>query len=151
MNYFDEAERLLAEVPKKERAISALIARRDRLLRKSAPSGGGSGTDYSKPYIKATYAADTLKELCELGDVCRALDMTIQEVAEIKNCVDAMLDETQKTCLKLWYFERMPKERIAERLERWSVTTIYNLRNKAIYEFALIYWGSTATKNLKKS
>ena len=39
---------------------------------------------------------------------------------------------------------------IAERINRWSATTVYNRRNEAVAEFARIYWGAKIdTEKLK--
>lgn len=140
MDYFKESEALLYSVPQKERAIHVLEARKQRLIRKNAPRIP-SATDYSKPYTRATFANDPLNDLCELADVSQRIKDMQEEVAEIKQSVEAVPDEELKTLLQLWYFDRLPKETIAERLERWSTKTIYNLRNRAIAAFALMYYG----------
>ena len=38
---------------------------------------------------------------------------------EIKDAVAAIESKELQLCLRLWYFERLPKERIAERIERF--------------------------------
>ncbi len=141
MDYFKEAEELLYSVPKKERAITQLEKRKARLMKKGAPTIP-AGVDYTKPYVKASFAGEAINDLCELADVCSCLEATRQELEEIKGCVEEIADAELKTCLKLWYWRRLSKERIAEKIDRWSVTTVYTKRNAAIREFALIYWGA---------
>lgn len=149
MDYFKEAEALLYSVPQKEQAIRILEEHKQGLIIKNAPRIPAA-TDYSKPYTRATFAGDPLNDLCELADTVRRIDETQTELDEIKKAVEAVPTDELKTCLRLWYFERLPKEKIAERLEVWSRSTVYDKRNKAVYEFARIYWGVTAEKMLKK-
>lgn len=151
MDYFKEAEELLYSVPQKERALRTLKSRRARLIWKNAPPESYTAIDYSKPYTKATFSGNPLNDLCELSDVTRTIDDTLAEIEEIKQAVDAIPSEELKTCLRLWYFEKQSKEAIAERLNVWSRSTVYNKRNEAVYEFARIYWGVTAEKMLRKN
>lgn len=141
MDYFKETEELLYSVQKKERAITQMEKRKARLMAKGAPTIP-AGLDYTKPYVKASFADETINDLCELAHVCACIEATRQELEEIKNCVEEIADAELKKCLKLWYWARLPKEKIAEKIDRWSVTTVYAKRNAAIHEFALIYWGA---------
>lgn len=150
MDYFKEAEELLYSVPRKERAIEQMQARKARLMRKGAPTAP-KGIDPSKPYTRASFESDTMNDLCELSDVCRKIAETQAALDEIKDAVAAIGSEELQLCLRLWYFERLPKEKIAERIDRWSKTTVYNKRNEGVYEFARIYWGVSAEKPHRKN
>jgi len=141
VDYFKETEELLYSVPKKEKAVEQLKRRRERLTRQNAPDEV-EAVDPSAVYIKSSFADTALNDLCELADITASIAQTEEEIAEIKRCVEAIQDEELKTCLKLWYFQRETKEQIAERLERWSISTVYAKRNRAIREFAILYWGS---------
>ena len=112
MDYFKETEELLYSVPKKERAITQMEKRKARLMAKGAPTIP-AGLDYTKPYVKASFASETINDLCELAHVCACIEATRQELEEIKNCVEEIADAELKTCLKLWYWARLSKEKIA--------------------------------------
>ena len=141
MDYFKETEELLYSVPKKEKALVQLTRRRTRLTLKGAPVVPAC-VDYEKPYTRATFTSTTLNDVCELADVCRRIAETQAELDEIKSCVEAIGSKELKTCLKRWYWEGLSKAAIAERISRWSATTVYNKRNEAVAEFARIYWGA---------
>ena len=44
----------------------------------------------------------------------------------------------------VWYIERKSKEEIAAAVNYASATSVYDLRNKAVAEFALRYFGAGA-------
>lgn len=150
MDYFKEAEELLYSVPRKERALYTLRGRYARLVTKNIPRDAAA-IDYAKPYTRATFTGDALNDLCELADVLRRIAETQSELDEIKQAVEAVPSEELKTCLRLWYFEGLPKETISERLGLWSRATVYNKRNEGVYEFARVYWGAAAEKALKNA
>lgn len=141
IDYFKQCEYLLYSVPKKEEAVEILKKRQEFIIKKSCPSSGAVGVDYSKPYCKGSFKNETLNDLCELSDVRQRAECLREEVKIVKEAVERIQNADEKECLKLWYFKCMPKEMIAEQLERWSTKTIYNLKNRAVTSFAIIYYG----------
>ena len=56
----------------------------------------------------------------------------------------AHLEQTDADLLRAWYIEHKSKEEIAERINYSSSSTIYDLRNKAVAAFAVLYFGAGA-------
>lgn len=142
MNYFKAAEQVLSSVPALERALENLQHRRDRLIESGAPREPGA-IDYSKPFTDSHYVSDTLNELLELTECSRNIAETQRKLAEIKGIIDQLKDEYKKLVV-LWYLEKKPKEAVMEELYIQSLSTVYDLRNHAVTEFALLYFGGSA-------
>ena len=53
-------------------------------------------------------------------------------------------DEAGRDIIRLWYIERKSKDEIAAAVNYASATSVYDLRNKAVAEFALRYFGAGA-------
>lgn len=62
--------------------------------------------------------------------------------------VVAQLQHEQKTLVELWYFEKYSKEVVMDKMQIDSLSTVYNLRNKAVAEFALLYYGAAALPSI---
>lgn len=146
MNYFKAAEQVLFLVPNLERALDNLQKRKQRLIESGAPSDGG-GIDYSKPFTDSHYVSDTLNELLELAECSRNIAETQQKLTEIYGIIDQLQDEHKKL-VRLWYFEHRSKEEVMEAIYIESLSTIYNLRNKAVAEFAVLYYGASAIRSI---
>lgn len=146
MNYFKAAEQVLASVPTLKRALENLERREQRLIESGAPREPGA-IDYSKPFTDSHYVSDTLKELLELTECSKNIAATRAEIAYIEGIIEQLSAEHKKIVV-MWYIEKRSKEQIAEALFVESNTTVYNLRNKAVAEFALLYYGSSAMPSI---
>ncbi len=146
MNFFKAAEQLLLSLPTLERALENLQRREKRLLERNKDRKNG-GMDYSKPFTDSRFVNDTLNELLELPECEKSISDTKAIIAEIRSVLDQLSDEHQKI-LTLWYIEKRSKETIMEKLYISSLTTVYSLRNKAVAEFALRYYGAPAIPSL---
>lgn len=146
MNYFKAAEQVLSSVPTLKRALENLEHRKQRLIESGSPREPGA-IDYSKPFTDSHYVSDTLNELLELSECTRNIENTRREIAYIEGVIE-QLSEEHKKIVVLWYIEKRSKEQIAEALFVESNTTIYNLRNRAVAEFALLYYGSSAMPSI---
>ena len=142
MNYFKAAEQVLSSVPTLERALENIQHRRDRLIESGAPREPGA-IDYGKPFTDSHYVSDTLNGLLELTECSRNIAETQRKLAEIKGIIDQLKDEYKKLVV-LWYIEKKPKEAVMEELYIQSLSTVYDLRNRAVAEFALLYFGGSA-------
>ena len=60
-----------------------------------------------------------------------------------KSVNDALAD-----CLELWYIERKSKDEITEAVCYSSTSSLYDLRNKALVRFALLYFGAGAMPSM---
>lgn len=146
INYFKAAEQLLTSVPTLEKALGNLKERERRLTEQGKPRELGS-IDYSKPFTDSHFVNDTLNELLELSECSRNIVDTQCKLAEIKRIIKQLSEEYKKVIV-LWYVEKRSKESIMEALHIDSLTTIYNLRNRAVAEFALLYYGASAMPSI---
>ena len=146
MNYFKAAEQLLGSIPTLKRALENLQKREQRLIEQGKPREPGA-IDYNKPFTDSHYVSDTLNELLELSECSKNIAETQRKLAELENIID-QLNEEYKKVVVLWYVEKRSKEAIMEELYVESLTTVYNLRNRAVAEFALLYYGASALPSI---
>ena len=146
MNYFKAAEQVLGSIPTLKRALENLQKREQRLIEQGKPRYPGA-IDYNKPFTDSHYVSDTLNELLELSECSKNIAETQRKLAELENIID-QLNEEYKKVVVLWYVEKRSKEAIMEELYVESLTTVYNLRNRAVAEFALLYYGASALPSI---
>ena len=142
MNYFKEAERILMSRRTLERSLNNLRRRLQHTMRNGAPHDI-SGIDYSQPYAKESAVNDTMKDYLDIIEIKNEIKTTESEIKFIDDVI-SQLSEQSKKVLNLWYVEKKTKDEIRETLEKDGSTTIYSMRNKAIGEFALLYFGAGA-------
>ena len=142
INYFKSAERVLAERGNLERAIPNLERRLERAISANAPNEL-STIDYSRPYVSASATSDALSACLEVAELTREINSTREIIQEIDRVLE-QLSSDDSLLLRAWYLERKSKEDIAEELDYSSVTTVYDLRNKAVAAFAILYFGAGA-------
>lgn len=146
MNYFKAAEQLLASVPTLEKALENLKERKRQLTEQGKSRELGS-IDYSKPFVDSHFVNDTLNELLELAECTRNIAETQRKLNYIDGIIEQLSEEYKKVIV-LWYVEKRSKESIMEALYIDSLTTVYNLRNRAVAEFALLYYGASALPSI---
>ena len=146
MNYFKAAEQVLSSVPTLKRALENLERRKTQLIESGAPRELGA-VDYSKPFTDSHYVSDTLSKLLELSECTKNFAETQREPNHIDTIIPQLSQQHQKIIV-LWYVEKRTKETIMEALYIESLTTVYNVRNKAVAEFALLYYGASALPSI---
>lgn len=146
MNYFKAAEQVLLSVRALEQSIENLERREKRLVEGGAPRGIGKA-DIKKSFANTRFVNETLNEALELTECSKNLHKTRDKVREIKEIIGQLQPE-HKELINLWYLEHRSKERIMEIMHIDSLTTIYNIRNKAVGEFALLYYGSESLASI---
>lgn len=146
MNYFKAAEQVLSSVPTLKKALENLERRKAQLTESGTPQKVGA-IDYSKPFTNSHYVNDTLNELLGLSECTRNISETKRELDYIDSVLSQLTEENKKI-ISLWYIEKRSKQEIMEELYIESLTTIYNLRNKAVAEFALLYFGASALPSI---
>jgi len=146
MNYFKAAEQVLSSVPVLERATENLKRRAARLIESGAPREPGA-IDYSKPFTDSHYVSETLNELLELSECEKNIAYNKATLDYIYGIVEQLQDEHKKL-VRLWYFEKKAKEAVMELMYIDSLSTVYNLRNRAVAEFALLYYGASALPSI---
>lgn len=140
INYFKAAERTLSERGNLERALANLERRRERVIQQAGPNGIQT-TDFSSPYVSGGGANDALADCLEIAEINREIMQTRETIEEIDRVL-AQLDAMDEALLRAWYIDRRTKEEIAEELNYSSTTTVYDLRNKAVSAFAILYYGA---------
>ena len=76
------------------------------------------------------------------GNAAQAL-WQLRNALYFQGIIDQLKDEYKKLVV-LWYLEKKPKEAVMEELYIQSLSTVYDLRNRAVAEFALLYFGGSA-------
>lgn len=146
MNYFKAAEQVLSSVSALKKALENLETRKARLIASGAPREPGA-IDYTKPFTNSHYVSDTLNELLELSECTQNIANTKNELDYIGGIIEQLSDD-YKQIITMWYIEGKTKEHIAQAMYIESPTTVYNLRNKAVAEFALRYYGAAALNSI---
>lgn len=146
INYFAEAEKTLRARGHLDRALVNLASRRDRIIEESRPSEYPA-LDTSRPYTSSSAVNDALSVCLELAEVEREIRDTKRVISEVDTVLDQLAPEDGKL-LRLWYIEGMSKEEIGEIVVYSSSSSIYDLRNKAVAQFALLYFGAGALASI---
>ena len=146
MNYFKAAEQVLSSVPILERALNNLERRKERIMMTNKPAEVGA-IDPSKAYVNSSRAGDTLSELLELSECMANIAKTSAKLSEIRAILE-QLPEDKARVLQAWYIEHLSKEKIADMMGYESITSVYNIRNMAVAEFALSYFGAGALDSI---
>lgn len=142
INYFKAAERTLSERGNLDRALANLERRKESVIRRGGPHDIQT-TDYSRPYVSGGGANDALTDCLELAEINREI-ATTRETVEHIDAVLGQLDKADADLLRAWYIEHLTKEEVAERINYSSSSTLYDLRNKAVSAFAVLYFGAGA-------
>ena len=72
---------------------------------------------------------------------------TSAKLSEISAVMD-QLPEDKARVLRAWYIDHQSKEKIADMMGYESLTSVYNIRNMAVAEFALSYFGAGALDSI---
>lgn len=146
MNYFKAAEQILSSVPILERALNNLERRKERIMITNKPAEVRA-IDPSKAYINSSRVGDTLSELLELSECVNNIAKTSAKLSEIRAILE-QLPEDKARVLQAWYVDHLSKEKIADMMGYESITSVYNIRNMAVAEFALSYFGAGALDSI---
>lgn len=142
MNYFKEAERVLSNRKSLDHSLLNLYRRKERLVNSGAPQGV-TGLDPAKPYVAGGAVNDTMTDCLDLIEVNKEIKITEAKIKEIDDII-GQLKENSKKVLTLWYIDMRTKEQMLCDLHFASFSTLYDNRNKAIGEFAILYFGAPA-------
>lgn len=142
INYFKAAERTLSARTDFDRALENLRARREGLVNRGRPQGVRT-TDAARPYVSGGGVNDAVSDLVELAEIDREIQATV-DAAQAVDRVLTQLPREEAAILQAWYIDRATKENVAARLNYSSTSTIYALRNKAVSNFAVLYFGAGA-------
>ena len=140
MNYFKEAEHVLSSRKNLDRSLLNLYRRKERLIDSGTPKGR-TGLDPAKPYVTGGAVNDTMMDCLDLVEVNKEIKVTEVKIKEIDDVIGQLSDDG-KTVLSLWYIESITKDEMCEKLHYASRKTLYDRRNRAIGEFAILYFGA---------
>jgi DUF917 family protein len=146
INYFQSAEKVLANRGTLERSLDNLRRRKARLIAAGAPSDVSS-INLQKPYVSTSSANNALTDCLDLVEVMREIKSTEDTIAEIDEVIGQM-EKDDGEILTAWYIKRNTKEEIAEALNYQSSTTVYDLKNRAVSKFAVLYYGAGALASI---
>ena len=149
INYFEAAEKTRGLL---ETALGNLERKKERILRYGAPSEYPSA-DMSKPYTGAKSVNDALADCLDLLKAPCFPEAAEQAGDEVVACLPSIrsapdLVEDDARILRLWYIERKSKDEITEAVCYSSTSSLYDLRNKALVRFALLYFGAGAMPSM---
>lgn len=153
MNYIKEAEDILTNHRKLRDSLKNLENRKEHILYKSRPKELGA-IDYSKPSIqKHSYSDDTINQICEIAQINNQIKETEADMQIVENILKQIKNENSilEKFLTLKYIEK-PKENLGKISRQLGYSedsnhTIYDIKNKALREFTIRYFGSVALKN----
>lgn len=151
MDYVREAEKVLYHYRDLKFALQNLEHQIEKLIFQSAPADA-KGANIEITGIKSGYHDDAYNSLFKLKVLTENWDKTEEEIKKIDSLLDAI--EKEPGCeyytqvLRLWYIEKIPKEEIAGLIgySPASRQSIYNIKDKAIRKFAVMYFGLGALK-----
>lgn len=146
INYFKAAERVLYTRKDLDRALDNLERRKVRIIKSSAPCDYPS-IDTSQPYTSSSKCNDALADCLELAEINREIENTKQIIGEI-DAVLKQMDPVESDLLREWYILGSSKEEISAKINYSSISTIYELRNKAVSRFAVLYFGAGAISSI---
>lgn len=153
MNYIKEAEDILKNHRKLKDSLKNLEKRKEHILYKSRPKELGA-IDYSKPSIqKHSYSDDTINQICEITQINNQIKETEADMQIVENILKQIKNEDSilEKFLTLKYIDK-PKENLGKISRQLGYSedsnhTIYDIKNKALREFTIRYFGSVALKN----
>lgn len=142
IDYFRAAEQEIASLPLLKCSLPILKNRLERLKASGSPQEP-AGVDFSKPYTDSHHVNDTLGELFAIVETQNEIHATEEKIREIEEILEAVPDE-QRNVLKLFYIDKLPASKIAERIFVESEKTVYNIRNKGIATYSVLCYGALA-------
>ncbi len=135
IDFFKESEKLLYEVTTMKAAIQNMQERHAALAKiaserpKAAPGKKSKGEFSDAERLWLEY---------------RNTDLQIKHtkiiVGQIEQAMQ-QLENEERVILQLWYIDRIPKEKILDKMHYESVTSLYNIKNRAVRRFTMLYYG----------
>lgn len=142
MNYFKEAEKVLVNRKNLDRSLLNLYRRKDRLVDSGVPSAL-TGLDPAKPYVSGGAVNNTMNDCLDLIEIQKEIKITEAKIKEIDDVI-GQLKEEHKNILSLWYIDCKTKDEMCGILHYATRKSLYDIRNPAIGEFAVLYFGALA-------
>ena len=136
-DYFKKSEEKLYSVSVLRKRLENYEAAYDREIRRTAPSGI-KAIDWTKPTVSSSRADDNFESADKIAHYKSKVIQTRNEIADITTVAEQLPTELYNI-IRLWYFERKPKEMIMTSLYISSPKTLYSKRRQAVRMFADIF------------
>jgi len=153
MNYIKESEEILKNHRKLNTSLNNLYIRRNKIIKSGFPREL-MGTSYDKPDVQhMDYSESTINEICEVMEINAQINETKEEMQLVDDILEQIKkeDEILEKFIKLKYITEYKKSmrEIAKKLHysENSNHTIYDIKKKALKEFAVLYFGVRGIKN----
>ena len=134
IDYFKEAEKILTELPMLKASVENLQKRKTSLSGIAAEPPPRTGKTHRAELTKSEEIwldyRQTEKQIGYTRIVIDHIEQTLQQ-----------LDAEERIVLIFWYVDHAPKEKILTELHYESLTSLYNIKNRAVRRFALLYYG----------
>lgn len=144
MKHFNETEKMLYELPRLKKALQNMKTRQERLKYSGIPKDI-SAIDTTRQPVSGGGQKDAFTELSDylsVGEEIAKLEIRIENIEDV---IKQMAKEN-KEIVDIWYLtpylrSKDKKEKIANIFNVISDRSIYRLRNNAVGEFAMLYFG----------
>jgi hypothetical protein len=149
LDYIKEAEKRLLHYRDLEKSLKQLKRDISERILKSGPSElSAVSLDFTG--ISSGKVDDTCNMIYEINQLKECYFTTEKEVSKMDRLLaDISKDpgcEQYGTLLKLWYVDKVGKEKIKDEMGYSSLQSVYDMKNKAIRKFAIRLFGINALK-----
>lgn len=149
MDYIKEAEKRLLHYRDLEKSLQQLKRDISERILKSGPSElSAVSLDFTG--VSSGKVDDTCNMIYEINQLKECYFTTKKEVGKIEMLLaDISKDhgcEQYGKLLKLWYVDKVGKEKIKDEMGYSSIQSVYDMKNKSIRKFAIRLFGINALK-----
>ncbi len=141
MDYEKDCEERLRKYARTEETLAVLNKRLDKITMHGRP-GDLKAIDFSK-IGHCSMTSDAMQDLVE----ARHIMNQIHKVKDEKAIIDSVLDKVKKNnkedmkFIDFRYLQGNPMERVNELLGYSSPKVVYKIKDRALKNFTLYYWG----------
>ncbi len=147
MNCIREAENYLRYYRELHQSIEHASRMISKIKWQTAP-GGVSAVNMDVTGVRASKPMNTLNQMYQLQKWQEMKERTLEKVEKIEEALNGISQaqgcERYRDVLFMWYVERLDKDEIAERLGYSHRQSAYEIKNKAIKQFAVALFGVIA-------
>lgn len=138
MNYYKESEQLLSNVVTFRTALKNLQERKENTPNTAMQKiSCEKSSDTAKQLSHVLSLSELEREICHTQNTLNSIEKVLKQ-----------LEFEESKLLSLWYIGKKSKEFILQELNIESLTTLYKLRNKAVGNFAMLYFGSISISSI---
>lgn len=103
--------------------------------------------DYASPSVGGGMVSKTMQDYLDLTETSREIARTEEKSREAADVLH-QLPEEDCELLMMWYVDGTPKEQIGAELNYSSRQSIYDHKNHAVGQFAILYFGAPAMNSI---